>query len=85
MNDDVVNNIISYSFGLCEQCNKNVHFSKLKNNVKIVDYKEAFDYDYFLPMNEIIIKKMCIDCINRYDLLFFRNRSYIDIHNNYFT
>jgi hypothetical protein len=85
MNEDVVNHIISYSFGICHQCNKNVHFSNLRKNVRIVDYKDAFDHDYFLPMNEIIKKRMCVECINKYDLFFFKNRSYIDIHNKYFT
>ena len=85
MNHDVVNHIISYSFGICEQCNKKTHFSNLRKNVRIIDYKDAFDNDYFLPMNEIIKKRMCIDCINKYDLFFFKNRSYFDIHNHYFT
>jgi len=69
---DISKYIMKYLFSNCDYCNHITHYTKLKYNYKITEYKTIFDNNYGFE-SFIVFDKLCDDCSNslEYSMLSF--------------
>ncbi len=77
--EELVEIIISYTYGKCDQCKQLIHFDNLTYNCRIFEYKNVFQDEFWNPDDENMRKfnLICKPCIHDYG-----NKIIINLHNN---
>ena len=66
LNDDVINVIVSFYFGLCEHCLEFNTFDELIRDITIYEYINICCEDFYKNDNHIHFKFLCKKCKNNY-------------------